>query len=462
MLNELVTNLSLTFVSIIITWLVGAFTMFILFNDEFSLPEFIGFSYILGTGITASLLYISSMTLNRFYPLFVYVFLFISGITSFILWLNGRYMHLWKAIKQNKQLRYYEYLLILPALFIIAVVILGGISGAPNWDGLLTYGFISKSFFLSNRIDMGFFTDVIRYGHVHLDYPLLLPLLEYWLYLFIGSANYQLIQFISISYYIALACIFYGSMKQRTTPLTALLSLLIILFNPIIISNTVGGDTDIIVAVYLIGILIVYSKLITRSSFKMAFMLGMLTGFLANTKNEGFAFFLMFSALLIFIPGVTKKIWLYYFIPSAVLGLPWFITKLKYGIRSDLLINIFRRIPLFKERLPVVLNYYYHFFTGTFPIVKGTGFLWLIVTLGFITMLINKSARRSLGALWLPFILQLLIYTAVYFTTPHTIKWQLELSIFRTMTQLAPPLLWLSLAVLWKRFVDNKLYLGKN
>ncbi len=458
MLNELVTNLSLTFVSIIITWLAGAFTTFILLNDELSLPEFIGFSYISGTGITAALLYISSMTLNRFYPLFVYAFLFISGIASFILWVNGRHMHLWKAIKQNKQLRYYEYPLILSVLFISAVVILGGISGAPNWDGLLTYGFISKSLFLSNRIDMGFFTDVIRYGHVHLDYPLLLPLLEYWLYLFIGSANYQLIQFISISYYIALSCIFYGSMRQKTTRLTALLSLLILMCNPIIISNTVGGDTDIIVAVYLTGILIVYSKLLTHPSLKMAFMLGMLTGFLANTKNEGFAFFLVFSILLMFIPGVTKKIWLYYLIPSAVLGLPWFITKLVYGIRSDLLINISRQIPLFKDRLPVILNYYYHFFTGTFPIVKGTGFLWLIVTFGFIAMLINKSTRHSYGALWLPFILQFLIYTAVYFTTPHTIKWQLELSIFRTMTQLAPPLLWLSLVVLWKRFTDNNHY----
>ncbi|MGC8684849.1 MAG: hypothetical protein ACP5T7_04100 [bacterium] len=452
--DELISNLFLTFVSIIIIWFVGAFIMFILFKNELSLSEFIGFSYISGAGITGALLYISSIIFNRFCSWFIYAFLFIAGIISFILWVNSRHIHIWKTIKQSKQLRYYEYLLILFALFIIVVVILEGIAGAPNWDGLLTYGFIAKSLFLSNRIDMKFFTDVIRYGHVHLDYPLLLPLLEYWLYHFIGSDNYQIIQFISIGYYIALVCIFYGSMRQRTARSIALLSLLILMYNPIIISNTVGGDADIIVATYFTGILVIFSKLFTYPSIKTAFMLGMLTGFLANTKNEGFAFFLMFSVLLMFIPGVTKKIWLYYFIPSALLGLPWFITKWVYDIRSDLFINVFQQIPLFKERLPIVLNYYYHFFTGTFPIVKGTGFLWLIVILSFNAMLIKKSIRHSYGILWLPFILQFLIYTAVYFITPHTIKWQLELSIFRTMTQFAPPLLWLSVISLWGKY-DN-------
>ncbi len=456
--TELLLDLSMTFFSMLITWLAGAFTMFIVFNDEFSFSEFIGFSYIIGSGITGTLLYLSSVTLGRFYPSFVYVFILLSGIISFILWSNGKRMLLWKTIQQAKPLRYYEYLLILLVLFIIVAVLSGGISGAPNWDGLLTYGFTAKSLFISNKINMGFFTDVTRYGHIHLDYPLLLPLLEYWCYHFIGSDNYQLIQFVSIGYYIALACIFYGSMRQKSSRSTALLSLLILLFNPIMISNTVGGDTDIIVAVYLTGIVIVYSKFLSHPSLKMAFVLGLLAGFLANTKNEGFAFFAMFSFLLIVIPGITRKEWIYYFIPSAILGLPWFITKLVYGIRSDLFMNVFQQIPLIQERMPVVLNYYYHFFTGTFPLVKGIRFLWLIALIGFITMLSHRSTRHSYGALWLPFVLQFFIYTAVYFITPHTIKWQLELSLFRTMIQLAPPLLWLSLVVVWKRYADHKPY----
>ncbi len=454
--TELLLNLSLTCISILITWLAGAFIMFVVLYDEFSLPEFIGFSYIIGSGITGALLGISSVMLGRFSPWFVYGFLLASGIPSFILWSHGKRMHLWEIISEAKPLKYHEYLLILPVLFIIVGVISGGISGAPNWDGLLTYGFTAKSLFISNKINMGFFTDVTRYGHIHLDYPLLLPLLEYWCYHFIGSDNYQLIQFVSIGYYMALAGIFYGSLKLKTSRSIALFSLLIILFNPIVISNSVGGDTDIIVAAYLTGILIVYIKLLTRSSLKMAFMLGMLTGFLANTKNEGFAFFVMFSFLLIFTPGITRKAWMYYFIPSAILGLPWFITKLMYGIRSDLFINVFHQIPLMKDRMPVILDHYYHFFTGTFPPVKGTGFLWLIALIGLIVMLSHESTRSRYGTLWLPFVLLFFIYSTVYIITPHTIQWQLGYSILRTMTQLAPPLLWLSTVVLWERYKVKK------
>jgi hypothetical protein len=458
--TELFVNLSMTFVSMFITWLAGTFTMFVMFNDEFSLPEFVGFSYIVGSGITATLLYISSVTLGRFYPVMVYGFVFIAGTISVILLLKGRRFHVWKNILEIKSLKYYEYILILPVVFIIVVVILAGIAGGPNWDGLLTYGFIAKSLFLSNKIDMGFFTDVTRYGHVHLDYPLLLPLLEYWCYHFIGSDNYQLIQFISIGYYIALACIFYGSMSHTTTHSIVLLSLLILLFNPIMISNTVGGDTDIIVAVYLTGIVVVYSKLLSNPSLKMVLLVGMLTGFLANTKNEGFAFFVVFSFLLLFSRVITRKMWGYYLIPSAILGLPWFITKSMYGIKSDLFINVFQQIfkiiPLMKNRILVILNYYYHFFTGTFPLIRGTGLLWLIVLIGFMVMLSNKSVRSKHGICWVSLILQIFIYSLVYLITPHTVKWQLNFSVFRTMTQLAPPLLWLSITAFRSSIICNQ------
>lgn len=454
--RELIAYLSLTALSLLAIWITGALVVFTVFDDRISLPEFIGFSYLTGTGMTAALLGLSSLVLGRFYPSFVYACMLLAGIISLILLIRGKRLHLRETTMGTGRLRYYEYLLLLPVVFIIAVMFIGGISGAPNWDGLLIYGFMAKSLFLSHHINMGFFTDAARYGRIHLDYPLLLPLLEYWCYHFIGIDNEQVIQLLTIGYYLALACIFYGALRHTLSRTPALAALLILLFNPILISNSVSGDADIIIAAYLTGILVLYAKLFARPSLKTALLLGMLAGFLANAKNEGFAFFVLFSLLLLFLPGKTRKTYVYYFIPAALFGLPWFITKLLYGIKSDLFVNLSGQVSLIKDRLPVMLDYSYHFFTGTGSQVKGTGLLWLVVLTGGMVTLVYSSVRKKYGELWIPFILMLFVYCAVYMITPHSIQWQMELSFSRTMSQVMPPLLWLSTVVLWERFTVRK------
>ncbi len=449
-------DLSLALASIMITWLSGASVLLIIFRGELSVPEFAGFSYIVGAGVTAGLLYLSSMTGNQFSALYVYLFLAVAFLIVLIIRAKDKHVLFKISIGRDGPSRYYEYPLIFLVIFIIIAVVAKGISGFPNWDGILNFGFIAKSFFTANKIDMKFFTDPSRYGHVHLDYPLLLPLLEYWSYHFAGTDNQQLIQLLSITYYMAFAGIFYGSIRDTVPRPVALLSLLIVLYNPVILYDAVGGNADIVVAVYLIAVLVVYAKLLVRPSLRTAILLGVLVGFLANVKNEGFAFFTMFSLLLLFTPAVSKKAWVSYFIPSAVLGLPWFITKFLYGIRSDLFINLFPQVLMIKSRIHILLLSYFYTFTGQGSAVRGTGFLWLIVLLGLIVLFIYKPIREKYMMLWLPFILLFFIYSTVYLITPHSIVWQLGYSGYRTLTHLVPSLLWLSTVALWERYASLK------
>lgn len=446
-------DLSLLLIAILIVWFAGAFVLFLVFNKVLSFWEFAGFSYIIGSGIVWLLLYLSSVATGYFSTLYVYVFIGILAIIAMVLRLKGRHFKFKDYSFENRPLRYYEYLLILLIIFIIAAIVSEGILGEPGWDAVFTYGFVAKSFFISNRIDMGFFTDAARYGYVHPDYPFLFSLLIYWCYRFIGTDNNQLIQLITIGYYIAFTGIFYGSIRNRVSRPIALLSLALILYNPALLYDTSRGEADIIVAVYLLGVLILYSKLREFPSIKTAVILGIITGFLANTKNEGFVFFVIFTLVVLFTSSIPWRTRVYYFISSALLSLPWFITKLVYGIRSDLFANIAPQIMMIKDRIPILLVYYYYFFTGKSGLAVGTGLVWLIVLIGFIATLSYKSVKEKYLNLWLPFILLFIVYSLVYLMTPHGTAWQLDYSIARTMSHFIPSLMWLSTIVIGERYI---------
>jgi hypothetical protein len=447
-------DLSLLLIALLIVWLAGAFVLFMAFDNTLSFPEFAGFSYIIGSGIVWLLLYLSYLIGGYFSTVYVYVFIFLSATMSLVMLVKGKSFKLKDCGFEHKPLQYYEYLLILLIIFIIVAIVSEGIFGEPGWDAVFTYGFVAKSFFIANKMNLGFFTDATRYGYVHLDYPFLFSLLIYWSYRLIGTDNNQLIQLITIGYYIALAGIFYGSIRDWVFRLIALLSLTTILYNPAILYDTVRGEADIIVAVYLLSVLILYSKLRQSPSIKMALMLGIVTGFLANTKNEGFVYFILFSLVILFTSSVPWRARVSYFIPSALFSLPWFVTKLMYGIRSDLFINIAHWNMIITDRLSVLFVYYYYFFTGKSLLTFGTGLLWLILLIGFIITLTYNPVKQKFLNLWLPFILLFLVYSLVYLVTPHGTAWQLGYSIPRTMSHFIPSLLWLSTVVIGERYIN--------
>ncbi len=447
-------DLSLLLMALLIVWLAGAFVLFVAFDNTLSFPEFAGFSYIIGSGIVWLLLYLSYLIGGYFSTVYVYVFIFLSAAMSLVKLVKGKCFKLKDYGFEHKPLRYYEYLLILIIIFIIVAIISEGIFGEPGWDAVFTYGFVAKSFYILNKMNMGFFTDATRYGYVHPDYPFLFSLLIYWCYRLIGIANVQLIQLITIGYFIALVGIFYGSLKDRVSRLIALLSLATLLYNPAILYDTVRGEADIIVAVYLLSVLILYAKLREASSIKMAVLMGIITGFLANTKNEGFAFFILFSLVILFTSKVPWRARISYLIPSALFSLPWFVTKLVNGIRSDLFTNLAHGIIMLTDRLSVLFVYYYYFFTGKSLLTFGTEVLWLILLIGFIITLTSKPIKHIFLNLWLPFILLFIAYSLVYIISPHGTAWQLDYSIPRTMSHFIPSLLWLSTVVIGKRYIN--------
>ena len=283
-------ELSMSLIAIFMVWLTGALTLFLIFQKELSLLEITGYSYLLGSGIVAVFLCLSSIIGGKLSLVSVFVFMTSEAGISAALWFKNRRTQLKKSRFTHQPFRYYEYLLILLILFITTAVIAEGISGEPGWDAIFTYGFVAKTFFLSNRIDMGFFTDAARYGFVHLDYPLLFPLLITWCYKFLGTADPQIIQLITIGFYLAIIGIYSGSLRDSVSRPFMLLSLALVLYNPLILYDTLRGEADIIVAVYFMGILALYLKFKQSPSAKMAALLGILIGFVANTKNEGFVF----------------------------------------------------------------------------------------------------------------------------------------------------------------------------
>ena len=81
------------------------------------------------------------------------------------------------------------------------------------YDAIAIYGIKSKIFYLAGSIPKGYFSSICG-AFPHPDYPLNIPLLETYVYLFLGRLNDQLVKIIFPLYYIAALGVFYYAVRR--------------------------------------------------------------------------------------------------------------------------------------------------------------------------------------------------------------------------------------------------------
>ncbi|MFH1753511.1 MAG: glycosyltransferase family 39 protein [Candidatus Omnitrophota bacterium] len=265
-----------------------------------------------------------------------------------------------------------------------------------SFDSIAMYAMKSKIIFLSGMIPRDFFTSITQ-RLPNPDYPLLLPLVEVWVYTFLGKISDLLVKAVFPSYLLSFLIIFYSLLKRVVSRKGALLFTFILATIPQFINFATVGYADIILAYYYsIGAIYLYLWIKERRTADLVIS-GIFSGFAVLTKNEGMMLFLVNIILLAwylvkgFNRDLLKKAAIYAVIALMIAG-PWLIIRSSNGLENDLLkfkemgpqrfFDTFKRL----DRVPLILYEYQKQFFGP----KKWNIVWIIF-LALLAMNIKRS-----------------------------------------------------------------------
>jgi hypothetical protein len=160
-----------------------------------------------------------------------------------------------------------------------------------GWDGLLVWEIKARYAFLNGgAMPHRYFTDSTR-AWSHPEYPLLLPLTETWLYLWIGDCDQFWVRSIFPAFYFAAALLLYSGASRLTgkkwTGLTAAALLFFIPFPVVGRWNLFAGYADFPLGVFYLAAVVWFLRMQREPSRANAILFAILAGAMPWMKREG-------------------------------------------------------------------------------------------------------------------------------------------------------------------------------
>jgi hypothetical protein len=191
--------------------------------------EALALSWALGAGLlTLFMLYLNAVGLHLGWQMAVAsavaaLTIFPMGRTALRQWRPGTDKQgvEWRGVRQRARLalvrfrmaaQYLLAALISVQLVLVAIAAIGRPLGV--WDSWVNWGVKSRAIFLEGHISTAVYADASR-AVTHLDYPLLVPLLQSWFYGWVGAPDDRFAGVASVLFYVALLGICYGAVRGR-------------------------------------------------------------------------------------------------------------------------------------------------------------------------------------------------------------------------------------------------------
>ncbi|MEE8359807.1 MAG: glycosyltransferase family 39 protein [Candidatus Omnitrophota bacterium] len=358
------------------------------------------------------------------------------------------------------KLTLFEKLLLAGIVFQVALVFFRAfLKPLESFDSIAMYAMRSKIIFLGGMIPRDFFTDItLRIPNP--DYPLLLPLVEVWIYTFLGSINDLLVKAVFPAYLLSFLVIFFSLLKRVISRTGAFLFTFILATIPQFVNFATVGYTDIILAYYYsIGMIYLFLWMKGRKTGDLV-IAGLFSGFAAFTKNEGIMLFFVNIILLLlyFVKNLDREMLkkaAVYVLVVALIAAPWAFIRFSNGLENDLLkfkemgaerfVDIFKRL----DRIPVILYEYQKQFFGP----KKWNIVWILF-LGLFVLNIKRAFNGDLKYFSLSIFLILFFYGSVYMLIPvdGPINWYIASGVSRLFIHFVP------IAVFWLALLCGQKY----
>ena len=343
-------------------------------------------------------------------------------------------------------------------IFIIVVIVasVGLVSFQALFKPMFTYDAMSiwalkaKIFFKEQTIFTDDFYNSDRL-HYHPKYPLLIPLVENWIYHYLGCVNDKLVKIIFPLFYISLISMFYTTQRrffsrQYSLVFTALLATI-----PAFVRSDKGGavfsgNADIPLAFfYTTGVIYLFCWMKERKREDLLIS-AVFSGLAIFTKNEGLGLFAVtVFCLSIFIFFNSKKgivrqnitsLSAYIIIPMLIIlpwlilsmGMPTFIEEENYPghlTLGTIIGNV--------SRMPVILSS----FCLELMDIRRWNIFWVlfgVAVIGGFKYILKSAIKYILLILILDFCLFVLVYTI----TPWDVKELISCSMTRLVIQITP------------------------
>lgn len=341
--------------------------------------------------------------------------------------------------------------IIIPLIGLIYIYLLFSWFNLPlaKWDSWAIYGFKAKALYLAKTVPVGFFTDSTK-AYAHLDYPLLLPLAQAWVFTALGSWNDQLVNIISVFYSLSLIFIFYFTLKAFSNRRYAIFFTLFLMTIPKLTEFLFSGYADVPLMVgYFINLAYLLRWFYAPQKNGFLYLSAIALGLAVWSKNDGLAICLV--NFIIFIYLVFRR-WKFsrnpvfliirYLALIAVIILPWMLFKTLLHIPNDLINAQNVSLGAWQSnlnRLPLI----FQSFAGYMASLKGWNFLWVALPV-LIVLRFKKAFSLPALAVLISLLAYFGIWVIIYMITPREINWHLANSAERLLLQMAPLALFLT------------------
>lgn len=338
----------------------------------------------------------------------------------------------------------YILLCILIILFCIEIFQVNGAKPAWAWDSWMIWSLKAKLLFYDSlNIDM--FRNN-SYAYAHLDYPLLVPMVQAFIAKFMGIFDERFNQIFFSLTYVSFLIITYQFIKRYINGLLSLLILIPIICLPTMILNVIGGYADGILATYhLLAVYFLYIYLSSKES-DITTLIPVAIGLagLLMTKNEGSLIFLVLLIIALLTCILFKNNYKLYlknilitFLVGFLINLPWLIFIKINGNANDVIslsnissLNIYSQL----SNLPYIFKF---LLFDNLLRPESWGLLFYIFIL-FITIGVLRKYYFETFFFVGAFAINFLGVIVVYLLSPHILVGHLQSSSDRVILGIIP------------------------
>lgn len=269
----------------------------------------------------------------------------------------------------------------------------------------------------------------------HPDYPLLIPLNVAQGWFALGEST-RIPLSLAALFTFAIPGLIFSALNFSGQKTHALSAAGLILLTPWFIEFGTQQMADIPLAAYFLGAGISFWLFQRQGELRLLALSGLLAGFSAWTKNEGWLFWIFLALILFF----TTRRWepLRFFLLASLPPLTAALAfKFFLAPANDLFAQNANRLqqildPARWEQILAAFGQQISAFGGW-----RLGIFWVLLAYTLLTGF-DRSALRHNAKLWALVLLQLSGYFAIYLITPHDLDWHLRTSLARLLMQVFP------------------------
>lgn len=200
-------------------------------------------------------------------------------------------------------------IVVLAAQIVIVVVVA---VGRPlwGWDSWATWGIKSRTIFLEGSITPTLFADPSR-GPTLLGYPLLFPLVEAWLYAWLGAPDDRLVGLIAVLFYLGLIAVFHAAVCRRgIEPRVALAATTALATTPLVVGLSAMVFADIPLALLMLIGTVYFVEWVEGGAPGTLAIAAIASGLMPWTKREGLALLAAIVAAVIVAGWKSRRAWI--------------------------------------------------------------------------------------------------------------------------------------------------------